>query len=135
MRGINRVFLMGNVGQDPVVRQTANGRTVCDLNIATHRPVRSGDAWLEEVDWHTVRLWEQKAEIVLRYVTRGSGIAVEGALRNDQWTDKDGVRRQRSYVQVEQLHLLPGRPREEGRASGAETPPAAPEQAGEEIPF
>lgn len=120
MRGINRVFLMGNVGQDPVVRHTPNGRVVCDLSVATHRGVRSaGDTWTEEVEWTQIRAWEQKAEILLRYVTRGSGIAVEGSLRNETWTDKEGVRRQRSYVQVDHLHLLPTRPRDEGARDGS----------------
>lgn len=138
MRGINRVFLLGNVGQDPVVRHTNSGRAVCDLSIATHRAVRSGDTWSEEVDWHRVRLWEQKAELALRYVTRGSVIAVEGQLRTEQWNDAQGLRRQRTYVQVEQLQLLPGRPREERREGEDEPIPALEAGAAQEsaeIPF
>ncbi len=133
MRGINRVFLMGNVGQDPMVRHTSNGRAVCDLSVATHRGVRNGDTWVEEAEWHTVRLWERHAELALRYVEKGSAIAVEGALRTEQWTGKDGSRRQRTFVQVEQIHFLP-RTREEGARP---EPPAAPPAAaqGEEIPF
>lgn len=130
MRGINRVFLFGNVGQDPVVRHTASGRAVCDLSLATNRGVRSGDAWVEEAEWHTLRLWEQKAELALRYVTKGQPIGVEGMLRSETWTGKDNVRQRRTYVQVDQIHFLP-RVRQEGQP---EAEPAQ-EPAGDEIPF
>lgn len=142
MRGINKVFLLGHVGQDPIVRHTANGRAVCELSIATHRSVRNGETWAEEVDWHRVRLWEQKAELALRYVTKGSPLAVEGFLRNEQWTDAQGQRRTRTVISAEQIHLLPGRPSGD-RAQGEAAPrdeapprqPAAQPEAEDEIPF
>jgi len=132
MRGINRVFLMGHIGQDPVVRHTTNGRAVCELSVATHRAVRNGDTWDEDVDWTRIRLWEQKADLALRFLTKGSAIAVEGSLRTEQWTDSQGLRRIKTYVAVEQLHLLPGRARDDERPeahAGAEPVPA------DQIPF
>ena len=114
MRGINKVFLLGHVGQDPVVRQTSSGKSVCELSIATNRSVRTGETWMEEADWHRIRLWDQRAEVALRYITRGSAIAVEGQLRTDTWTDAQQVRHTKSYVLVDQLHLLPlGKPRDD----------------------
>lgn len=137
MRSINKVFLMGHVGQDPVVRQTPTGKSVCDLSLATNRSVKAGETWVDEPDWHRLRLWEQRAEVALRYVTRGSAIAIEGQLRTESWTDQQQVRHTRSFVHVENLVLLPsGRPRDEGERPAASPPGERGESTVEDnIPF
>lgn len=132
MRGINRVFLMGHLGQDPVVRQTPNGHAVCELNVATHRSTKKGDTWEEEVEWTRIRLWDQKAELAMRYLTRGSALAVEGQLRTESWLDGQGVRHYKCVVHVDQLHLLPGRPKEDAPRPIMDVSDPV---AGEEIPF
>lgn len=131
MRGINRVFLMGNIGQDPLVKQTPNGRAVCELSIATHRLVRKGEGWDEEVEWTKVRLWEQKAELAVRFLSRGAPIAVEGSLRTETWTDKENMRHWRTYVLVDHLHLLPRSNGDQPRLDRLEREPVE----HEEIPF
>lgn len=125
MRGINRVFLMGHLGHDPVLRQTPNGRTVTDLNLAVNRSVRAGEGWAEEADWIRVRLWEQKAELASRFLSKGSAIAVEGQIRTESWMDKEGARQHKVYVTVDQLHLLPGRRGPEASAGEDLAPPPA----------
>ena len=132
MRGINHVFLVGHVGQDPESRSTSNGRAVCQLSLATNRAVKSGDAWTSETDWHRVVLWERNAEIASQYLQKGSSVGIEGELRVSKWTDKDGIRRSRSEVHARRLHLL-GRKADRGAPS-----PVAPSDAASvspSIPF
>lgn len=120
MRGFNRVFLMGHLGHDPVVRHTTSGRAVCDLRIASNRSIKRGEAWEEQVDWVTVRLWEQRAELALRFLKKGSALAIEGSLREDRWTDNQNNKRSRLLVHADSLTLLPnGRPSGPGE-TGAE---------------
>ncbi len=135
MRGINHVFLVGRAGQDPEPRTTANGRTLCQLSLATNRPVKSGDSWTSETDWHRVVLWERNAEIASQFVQKGSSVGIEGELRVSKWTDKEGVRRSRTEIHARRLHLLgrsQSRPaaRDTASASGSD---AASERAS--IPF
>jgi single-strand DNA-binding protein len=120
MRGINHVVLVGRAGQDPEPRTTANGRTLCQLSLATNRPVKNGDGWDSETDWHRVVLWERNAEIASQFVQKGSSVGIEGELRVSKWTDKDGVRRSRTEVHARRLHLL-GKSRNSTGASAAES--------------
>ena len=106
MRGINHVFLVGNVGQDPETRSTANGRSICQLSLATNRSIKTGESWTSETDWHRVVLWERQAEIASQYVRKGSSVGIEGELRISKWTDKDGMRRSRTEIHARRLHLL-----------------------------
>jgi single-strand DNA-binding protein len=116
MNGVNIVLLVGHAGQDPEIRTTATGSSVCKLNLATNRRVKRGDAWVEETDWHRIELWGRTAEVASQYVKKGRAIGVEGELRTDAWTDKDGASRKSVYVRAHRLHLL-GRP-----DAGARTP-------------
>lgn len=133
MRGINKVILMGNLGADPVLRHTPNGKVVCDLRIATHHGARNadGDKWEDAVMWHTVRLWEQKAELALRFLTKGCGVIIEGSMRDESWTDKGGQRQHRGYILGDSLHLMPG----ERRPEPATVQVHEPVQDQAEIPF
>lgn len=132
MRGINHVFLVGHVGQDPELRTTANGRTLCRLSLATNRRVRDGEGWKELTDWHRIVFWEKNAELCQQYVRKGAAIGVEGELRMDSWTDTSGARRSRNEVFGQRLHFL-------GKSNRAPTasPPTAPEGGEPEaaIPF
>ena len=106
MRGINKVFILGNLGHDPELKQTANGIHYADLSIATNRPVRRQDSWSESVDWHHVRTWEQTAEMCMRMLVKGCMVAVEGHLRTDSWLDSEGEKRYRTYIHANRLHFL-----------------------------
>ena len=139
MRGINRVFLFGHVGHTPELRTTRGGRAVTELRVATNRPVRTDDGWKEETDWTQVQLWEQNAETAVRFLTKGSAVAIEGRLRTDSWDDpQSGQKRFRTYVLAERLHLGRGA----GPRQADEAAPRPPDEgaehsaiAEEEIPF
>lgn len=133
MRGINRVFLVGHVGQDPELRTTANGRTLCDVSLATNRSTRDGESWKQVTDWHRVVFWEKQAEICGRFVRKGTPIGVEGELRLESWTDRSGMRRTRTKVVGTRLHLL-GKPNREQAAPIAEAT-TEPSTEAQSIPF
>ena len=107
MRGINQIFLLGRIGHDPDLKQTANEHCYLNLSVATNRSVRRDDKWEEITDWHQVRTWNQTAELCTRVLTKGSPIAVEGHLRTDQWVDQNGDKHSRTYVHADRIHFLP----------------------------
>ncbi len=139
MRGINQVFILGHVGHEPEPRRTQSGRIVVELRIATQRAIKQEEGWGQVADWHTVRFWEQQAEVVAKYVHKGSLIGVEGSLRYEQWTDSHEQKRTSTVIQGDRLHLVSTGPRAERGAEGEGTPAVThrkltpvPE---EEIPF
>lgn len=92
-RSINKVIILGNVGSDPEVRTTTNGRKVATLSVATnHRYTRDGQQH-EETEWHRVVLWERLAEVAGQFVRKGSAVYVEGRLRTRKWQDQSGQER------------------------------------------
>ena len=135
MRGINHVFLVGRAGQDPEPRTTANGRTLCQLSLATNRPVKNGDGWSSETDWHRVVLWERNAEIASQFVQKGSSVGIEGELRVSKWTDKDGVRRSRTEIHARRLHLLGSSKHRVSPSEPASSPAAEAAAERTSIPF
>lgn len=139
MRGINHVILFGHLGATPELRTTPNGRAVCDLSLATNRPVKSDDGWRETTDWHRVTLWEREAEMAARLLSKGSAVGIEGQLRTDSWEDRaTGQKRYRTYVVGHKLHLLGGRAAEATPDAGTaerSAPLAHAAVEEEEIPF
>lgn len=107
MRGINQIFLLGRIGHDPDLKQTANEHCYLNLSVATNRSIRRDDKWEDITDWHQVRTWNQTAELCTRVLTKGSPIAVEGHLRTDQWVDQNGDKHSRTYVHADRIHFLP----------------------------
>lgn len=110
-RGVNKVILVGNVGQDPEVRYTAGGSAIANLSIATSeawRDKQSGQMQ-ERTEWHRVVFWARLAEIVGEYVKKGSKIYVEGRLQTRKWSDPQGVERYTTEIVASELQLLDGR--------------------------
>lgn len=92
-RGINKVILVGRVGQDPEIRYMPSGGAVANLTIATSeswRDKQTGEV-KEQTEWHRVVVFGKLAEIVGEYVKKGSQIYVEGKLQTRKWTDSNGV--------------------------------------------
>ena len=113
-RGINKSILIGNLGQEPEIRQMANGNTVANISLAT------SEAWKdkttgeqkEKTEWHRVVFFGKIAEIVQQYVHKGSKIYIEGRLQTRKWQGKDGQDRYTTEVVVDQrgtMQMLDGR--------------------------
>ena len=92
---INKVILVGNVGGDPEVRTTESGVKVARIRLATserYTDKQSGER-KELTEWHTITLWRGLADIVDRYVHKGSQLYIEGRLRTREWTDTNNIKR------------------------------------------
>ena len=98
MRGLNRIVVLGRLGQDPELRQGKNGSAWTMFSVATNRPRKDGDQWIEETDWHNVRVFGDEAERCHRMLRKGSVVAVDGAMVYESWTDDDGVKRRTARI-------------------------------------
>lgn len=108
---INKVILLGNVGQDPEVRTLETGVKVARLRLATTERIfnRQTNETTEHTEWHTVTLWRGLAEVADKYVRKGSQIYVEGRLRGREW-EKDGIRHFAVDIVADDMKLLGRRP-------------------------
>jgi len=104
---INKVILVGNVGQDPDVRYLDDSTPVCTLRLATSESYRnkSGER-VSTTEWHNVVLWRGLAEIAKQYVRKGSQLYVEGKLRTRSWEDKDKVKRYTTEIVADVMQFL-----------------------------
>lgn len=88
-KSVNKVMLMGNLGQDPELRQ-AGETSVCNLRLATNERRKVGGEWEDHVEWHSITVWGNSAEAICKHLKKGSGLFVEGRLQTRKWQDKDG---------------------------------------------
>lgn len=118
-RGVNKVILIGNLGNDPEVRYTPSGSAVANVNLATSetwRDKQSGELQ-DRTEWHRVVFFNRLAEIVGEYLRKGSKIYVEGTLRTRKWTDKNGVERYTTEIIANEMHILDSRSAASGTPS------------------
>ena len=109
-RGINKVILVGNLGNDPEVRYMPNGNAVANISIATSdswKDKASGEQQ-EKTEWHRVVFFNRLAEIVEQYVKKGSKIYVEGRLQTRSW-EQEGVKRYSTEIVASEMQMLDGR--------------------------
>ena len=123
---INKVILVGNVGLDPEVRTTESGVKVARVRLATTERIynRQTNESSDLTELHTVTLWRGLAEVVDKYVRKGSQIYVEGRLRTREWTDKDNIKRYTTEILADDLKLLGRRGDNQQGASAAAAQPA-----------
>ena len=116
-RGINKVILIGNLGQDPETRYMPSGSAVTNLRIATTETFKdkeTGDRQ-ERTEWHSVAMFGKLAEISAEYLKKGSQVYIEGRLRTRKWQDKEGKDRYTTEIVADEMQMLGGR----GGGSGA----------------
>lgn len=103
----NRVQLIGNTGNDPVVKTLESGKKVANLSIATKGFYKndSGER-VEQTEWHPVVAWGKTAEIIEKYVTKGKQIGIEGKLTHRSYEDKNGEKRYVTEVIANEIMLL-----------------------------
>ena len=107
---INKVILVGNVGQDPEVRYTgdaSNGAKVATLRLATTERYRDRNGNLQEhTEWHSVVVWRNTADVVEKYVRKGTQLYIEGRIRTRSWDDQSGNKRYTTEILADNLQLL-----------------------------
>jgi len=140
----NKVILVGNLGRDPELRYTPQGTPVCSFSMATNerRKDKTGEMQ-DQTTWFRVTLWGRQAETASQYLTKGRPVYIEGRLRVEEWTDRDGKPRHTLEVHATDMQFIGGG-RGEGeapmeRAAAATGAPAEaqqqPELADDDIPF
>jgi len=145
MASVNKVILIGNLGKDPEIRYTQAGDPIANFSLATN------EAWTdksgqkqERTEWHRVEIFGKPAQVARDYLSKGRQVYLEGSIRYDEWTDKDGNKRNMTKIRISgpnsKLVLLGGRgeggPRggpSESRESGA--PPDDFQVSDDDVPF
>lgn len=109
-RGVNKVTIIGNLGQEPEVRYTPGGKAVANASVATNeswKDKESGEQ-REKTEWHKVVFWGRLAEVVGEYLHKGSRVYIEGKLQTSKWTDKEGNDRYTTEIVANELLMLGG---------------------------
>jgi single-strand DNA-binding protein len=147
-RGVNKVILIGNLGQDPEMRSFPNGDAVCNIRVATSETWKDKNTGenQEKTEWHTVVAFRRLAEIMGQYLKKGSKVYIEGKLRTRKWQDQQGQDRYSTEIIADEMQMLDSRggsadfAPSPARTSGGQShaqPQAAPMDSGfeDDIPF
>ena len=125
MAGINKVIIVGNLGNDPEIRTMPNGEAVANISVAT------SESWTDKntgerrevTEWHRIVLYRRLAEIAGQYLRKGSQVYVEGRLKTRKWQDNNGQDRYTTEIQGDNLQMLGGRNQEMGGYTPAQSAP------------
>jgi len=128
-RGINKVILVGNVGQDPETRYMPNGNAVTNITLATSETWKDKNTGeqQERTEWHRVTFYQRLAEIVAEYVRKGSKLYVEGRLQTRSW-EQDGIKRYATDIIANEMQMLDSRGSGGGGGGGSYQPAQQPAQ-------
>ena len=156
MASVNKVILIGNLGNDPEMRYLPSGDAVANFSVATTEKYKDKSGELQEVtEWHSVSILGKTAERCGQYLKKGSAVYVEGSLRTRKWQDKEGNDRYTTEIRGDRMQMLGGRggagisggtgdmdsaPRQAGRGSAQSAPAKAPaggvfDDLEDDIPF
>jgi len=111
MAGINKAILIGNLGADPEVRYTQDGRAVATFNIATSDQWKDKDSGetKKRTEWHRIVAWGRLGEICGEYLAKGRQVYIEGRIQTRDWEDKDGIKRYTTEIVASQMQMLGSR--------------------------
>ena len=145
----NKIIVVGNLGRDPELRYTPQGTPVCSFTVATNekRKDRAGEMQ-DFTTWFRVTLWGRQAETASQYLTKGRPVYIEGRLRLEEWTDRDGKQRYTLEVHATDMQFIGGGRGDEAATAAANTAaggatrsvqadqqPTEPELSDDDIPF
>lgn len=150
-RGINKVILIGNLGQDPETRYLPSGGAVTNVSVATSeswKDKQTGEAQ-ERTEWHRVAFFNRLAEIAGEYLRKGSKVYIEGSLRTRKWQDQNGQDRYTTEIIANEMQMLDSKPDQDqsrppqrnqyaearGRNSSTPSPPDNMDSFDDDIPF
>jgi len=126
MKSLNRIEVIGRVGQDPKIRQ-AGGSSVAEFSVATSEKWSNG----ERTDWHRVVAWGKLADIVEQYVRKGDLVFIAGSMKYEKYTDKNGVEKEVAKVNARDLLMLGGNK----QAAQSTKPAVALDEPDDDLPF
>lgn len=128
-RGLNKVMVIGRLGQDPETRYIPSGDAVCNLSIATDESYKKDGQEVKKTEWHRVSMFGKLAEIAGQYLTKGSQVYVEGKLETRKWQHSDGSDRYTTEIKAFQMQMLDGKPEGGQQSQQAPQHRSAPQQA------
>ena len=103
---MNRAIIEGNLGQDPELRKTQNGTSVVEVSVATNEYSKGQDGQIQTfTTWHNVTAWRYDAEKMAK-AHKGDAVLVEGRIRNEKYTDKNGAVKYRSYIKADSVKVF-----------------------------
>ena len=125
MAGINKVIIVGNLGNDPEIRTMPNGEQVANISVAT------SESWIDknsgekktQTEWHRIVIYRKLAEIAAQYLHKDSQVYVEGRLKTRKWQDNNGQDRYTTEIQGDNLQMLGGRQDEPKQAKSSKAKP------------
>ena len=121
-KGVNKVILVGHLGNDPEVRYMPNGYAVANLSLATSESWKDQQGEVQErTEWHRLTMYRRLAEIAGEYLKKGSQIYVEGKLQTRKWQDQQGQDRYTTEIIVDQMQMLGGRSESGGANRSADS--------------
>lgn len=104
---VNKIILIGRLGQDPELKFIASGTAVCNFSLATDRKWNDKEGKRQQVTtWHKIVAWGKQAETIKEYLSKGSQVYIEGRVDNRSYEDKEGVKKYISEVVVEQFRFI-----------------------------
>ena len=110
MKGVNKVIIIGTLGQDPEVRYSASGNCIANLSVATNESWTDKEGNKQEkTEWHRCVLFGKVAEIAGQYLKKGSQVYLEGKLQTNKWQDKDGKDRYTTEIHAREMQMLGGK--------------------------
>jgi single-strand DNA-binding protein len=141
-RGINKVIIVGNLGNDPETRYMPSGSAVTNLSVATNeswKDKQTGEQ-KDRTEWHKVAMFGRLAEIAAEYLRKGSQVYIEGKLRTRKWQDKEGQDRYTTEIVADEMQMLGGRtgggaPAMNDSSDRSPPPRAAGDDFDDDIPF
>ena len=106
-RGLNKAMLIGNLGREPEMRYTPDGKPIATFSVATSRSRRDPNGnWMDETEWHRIVAWDRLAETASQYLHKGSKVYIEGRIQSRKYTDNGGVERTVYEIVANDLTLL-----------------------------
>ncbi|HPB02430.1 MAG TPA: single-stranded DNA-binding protein [Bacteroidales bacterium] len=111
MKSVNKVILVGNVGKDPLVTVFDGGRKKASFSLATTERYRDKTGADQSVtEWHNIVVWGPQAEVIEKYVRQGNPLYIEGRIKYREYTDKDGIKKRITEINMENMSMLASRP-------------------------
>jgi len=105
--GINKVILVGHLGKDPIIQEVGNGIKKATFSLATTESILSKEGIrTEHTEWHNIIVWRGLADVTEKYLRKGNMVYIEGRIRNSQYTDKEGIKRNYTDIQCDNLVLM-----------------------------
>lgn len=120
-RGVNKAIVLGNLGDDPEVRYSQAGAAITTISVATSESWKDKDGEQQErTEWHRVKFFGRLAEIAGEYLKKGAQVYIEGAIRTEKYTDKQGVEKYTTFIVANEMQMIGGRRDDDGGGKRSE---------------